>query len=417
MWKPTVALNVFVLVLLLVAQPARAAVVEVDVTIKSVDAKAREITVVYETKAGQKTIDLDLSRKAEITVNGSSDTLDSLKPGQKAKIAYERELQIVTKIDATGSGTAPGREVYRLTLNLSEFGDGKFRIEKTSQPPADDLQGTPFKLSRWPHTKATKGKDGMFRLVHDFSDADDLDVLTYQKHNVAVEKDCGVAVFTPGPIPKDNSRRGAWFCYNKKVRLPMTLVCDVVKFGGGRFGFHVDHNNLGRCHCLIMSGEPSLDSPFDVQVSWIDVGEGGKETATTLFQVKNVTLEDPFEKRFRLPLPNVKVTAAATPSVIQGDGNGPTTVSRLEVRGLIAPMFGIGLDEKAGVVFAKTVFPNGLAAKAGFQIGDVILAINGKKPQTRNEAVDMFSRLPIGEEVTFTIQRADKTEELRIVAE
>jgi hypothetical protein len=407
----------FALAGLLLSQQAEAAVVEVDVTIKSVDAKARGITVTYETKTGQKSIDLDVSRKATITINGSDATLDALRPGQKAKVAFEKELQVVTKIDATGNGAAPGREVYRITLQLSEFGDGKFRIEKTSQAPADDFEGTPFKFSRWPKTKATKGKDGLFRLVHDFSDADDLDVLALQKHNATLEKDSGVAVFTPGPIPKDSNRRGAWFNYNKKIHLPMTVVCDVVKFGGGRFGFHVTHNNLGMLNCLIMSGEQSLDSPFDVQVAWTEAGEGGKQTATTLFQVKGVTLEDPFEKRFRLPLPNAKVTVAAALDVIQGDGNGPTTVARLEVRGQVAPILGIDWDEKAGVVFAKTVFPNGLAAKAGFQIGDVILAINGKKPQTRIEAVDMFSRLPISEEAIFTVQRADKTQELRVVAE
>ena len=33
------------------------------------------------------------------------------------------------------------------------------------------------------------------------------------------------------------------------------------------------------------------------------------------------------------------------------------------------------------------------------------------------EAVDLLSRLPIGEEVVFTIQRGEKTQELRVVAE
>jgi hypothetical protein len=87
---------------------------------------------------------------------------------------------VVTKIDATGEGTAPGKEVYRLTLQLSEYGDGKFRIEKTSNPPPDNFEGTPFALSRWPHTKAKKGKDGVIQLIHDFSDADDLQALLSQ---------------------------------------------------------------------------------------------------------------------------------------------------------------------------------------------------------------------------------------------
>ena len=74
-------------------------------------------------------------------------------------------------------------------------------------------------------------------------------------------------------------------------------------------------------------------------------------------------------------------------------------------------------DEKSGTVFAKNVSPNGLGKKAGFQVGDVILAINGSKPKTMLEAVDMLSRLPIGDEAVFTVQRADKMLELRVVAE
>jgi S1-C subfamily serine protease len=69
------------------------------------------------------------------------------------------------------------------------------------------------------------------------------------------------------------------------------------------------------------------------------------------------------------------------------------------------------------MIFARNIVPHSLAEKAGLQSGDVISAINGKRPQTRTEAVDMLSRLPIGEEAVFTIQRADKTQELRVVAE
>ena len=58
----------------------------------------------YEVKGEQKSIDLDVSRKAEITVDGKEETLDALKPGQKAKVSFEKDLQVVTKIVATGGG-------------------------------------------------------------------------------------------------------------------------------------------------------------------------------------------------------------------------------------------------------------------------------------------------------------------------
>jgi hypothetical protein len=105
----------------LVSLPVHAAVVTVDVTTKAVNPQARGITVVYRTELGEKTIELDVSRKAEITVNGKEGTLDSLGPGLKAKVSYDRELAIVTKIAATG--TASERKSPEL-VEASELSPG-----------------------------------------------------------------------------------------------------------------------------------------------------------------------------------------------------------------------------------------------------------------------------------------------------
>ena len=77
--KTSVILASFVIGSLFLFSSTQAAIVEVDVTIKSVNVKARGITATYETKLGQKSIDLDVSRKAEITVNGKSGTLESVR--------------------------------------------------------------------------------------------------------------------------------------------------------------------------------------------------------------------------------------------------------------------------------------------------------------------------------------------------
>ena len=417
--KTSVILASFVIGSLFLFSSTQAAVVEVDVTIKSVNVKARGITATYETKLGQKSIDLDVSRKAEITVNGKSGTLESVRPGQKAKVSFEKELQIVTKIIATGEGTAPGREVYRLTLQLSEYGDGKFRIEKTSDAPKDDFEGTPFKLSNWPHTKATKGKDGLFRLVHDFSDADDLDVLASQHINLTIDKDSGTLAFTPKPRPNSDQQEGAFLLYGKRVRLPLTLACDIVQNKPGTFVIQVSDppRKFGALECCIRSEEKDADSPSKLSVSWNEPTADGKKNTTDLFNRNDAKIDQPIERTFRLPLPNAKIDQVFALLLVKGFGRGVTEVSRLEIRGRLSPMFGLGMGEKQGMVFAHSVFPKGLAEKAGLRVGDMISKINGKKPQTMQEAVDLLSRVPIGDEVVFTIQRADKTEELRVVAE
>lgn len=76
--------------------------VKVEVTIEAVKPESRGITVSYSAGAEKKTSTLDVSRKAEITLNGNAVQLDAVRPGQKATVEFQRELAIVTKITATG---------------------------------------------------------------------------------------------------------------------------------------------------------------------------------------------------------------------------------------------------------------------------------------------------------------------------
>ena len=78
------------------------------------------------------------------------------------------------------------------------------------------------------------------------------------------------------------------------------------------------------------------------------------------------------------------------------------------MQGRVALIFGLALTGKQGVIVAQSVAPNSLAEKAGFQPGDVLTAINGKRFQSAVEAVDTLSRLPVGEEAKFSILRAKK---------
>ncbi len=93
--------------LLLSGATAQAEVITIEGTIKSVDAKNRTITV--ETSDGDKT--LDVSSKAKISVEGKDAKLDALKPGQKVKLSYHDELEIVLKIEVSPSNPTDGEEI------------------------------------------------------------------------------------------------------------------------------------------------------------------------------------------------------------------------------------------------------------------------------------------------------------------
>jgi hypothetical protein len=79
----------------LATDSVQAAVITIDGTVKSVDAEKRTITV----KTKTKTLKLDVSRKAKISVKSETAKLDSLKVGQKVKISYHDGLEIVLKIE------------------------------------------------------------------------------------------------------------------------------------------------------------------------------------------------------------------------------------------------------------------------------------------------------------------------------
>ena len=83
---------------LFLASSTFAAVVTVEVTIKIIDPQTRGITVIYETDLGEATIELDVSRNAKITVNAEEGTLT----GRRAKVWYDKDLAVVTKIETTG---------------------------------------------------------------------------------------------------------------------------------------------------------------------------------------------------------------------------------------------------------------------------------------------------------------------------
>lgn len=94
--------SVAVLACMLTAHAFAADVASVQCTIKSIDPTTRSVTVAYMVGTAEKSITLDVSRKAEITLNGEMSDLESLASGLTATVEYNQELEIVTKLAAVG---------------------------------------------------------------------------------------------------------------------------------------------------------------------------------------------------------------------------------------------------------------------------------------------------------------------------
>ncbi len=81
------------------------------------------------------------------------------------------------------------------------------------------------------------------------------------------------------------------------------------------------------------------------------------------------------------------------------------------------PMLGVQLeeatDEKGGALIAG-IMGNSPAAKSGLKIGDRVLAIDGKEIATRDELMEIVKGRKAGDELTMTIEREGKPEEIAV---
>ena len=383
--------------------------VEVDVTIKAVDAKARGITVTYETKLGQKSIDLDVSRKAEITVNGESGTLESVKPGQKAKVTYEKELQIVTKIVATGQGTPPGREVWQLRLTVSEFGDCTMKVERTTMPPSvpANSYGESIKLALLPNAQAQKASDGSIRITHSFDHPDELSKIFDVTRQAELTRELGAVTFMPHKDQPAAARYWSRFEFPAVVcfsELPTEQRCGILL-----------HMFVGPTGFVGVNFGRGTDDKTFTEVFWWDMNNGKPKQRTQILQSMPFDIAEGVERKFRLPLPNVRIQETGSLQLVGwGDEGTKASVVHLMVQGCLHPSLGCDFAERMGLVFVQSIVPGGFAEKAGVKVGDVVLAINGDKPQSVSDAMRLYGKVPIGDDISITIRRGDKESELKI---
>ncbi len=74
-------------------------------TVRKVDVAESSITLSTTVGGKEQERTFDVLKKAKVAVNGSAGLLADVQPGQNVKLAYDTELEVVTRIEATGEGT------------------------------------------------------------------------------------------------------------------------------------------------------------------------------------------------------------------------------------------------------------------------------------------------------------------------
>lgn len=85
---------------------ALAAERRIEGVVRSIDNDGSSITVTTKVGAKEQTETLDVLKKAKISVNGQAAALSTVRKGQKVVILFNSDLEVATKIDATGEGVA-----------------------------------------------------------------------------------------------------------------------------------------------------------------------------------------------------------------------------------------------------------------------------------------------------------------------
>lgn len=393
---------------LLTTSLAQAEVITIDVTVKAIDSKERIITVATKSKE----IKLEVGKKAKILVGGKEAMLDSLKAGQKASVSYESQLEIVTQIETEGGDTptsepksteaaALKKTGYRVVWSISESGESTLTINR----PLEERQPTNASMARH--------DDGTVEFQHDLTAEAVVErVLAHGSENVEFDNKLNALVMTP------KAGKVATFAYSAAARLPVTLEFEFDRSTqkSGSTLVVTLKNPASNVDFVVLNLVVTDKTKNSVQVSgsWVGRRDGqGRPVFEPFLKAKAVDLDNPQELTFKIPLKDGEQRNALT----FGVSGEPVALNQLVVRGRLSPTFGVAFDEKNGDVFAKEVFPIGLGSTIGIKPGDSLISINGKRPKTLKEAIDLLGKISFGEESEIVVKRIGKPVKVGFTAE
>ncbi len=357
------------LALVLVAAVAHAEVLELEGTVKAVDATARTLSVERKTPKGTKTLDLEVNKRAG--------DLSSVKVGDRLTFSYDPDLELVTKIgDGKAHGGSSGKNRVRFSISISETGKVSVGLSQPTNVEGDDSKASGIVRKRQ--------QDGSWIQSFRFDKPRAMEEFTFAR-NVSV--DDGFLVMKPGKSDKGDYLSSG--CAPKgRVRVPLRIDVDVesmqgnallrMELSGGGVAYNANH-------LFFLYNRDDLSKEVVVEAS---TGQG--PDAEQRLKKETVSLSEAWEKSFRLPIPNAKNNDVYA-LLIGAFNQCEVQVKQITITGQPIPVFGLGLDAQGPTIFVKMIVPDSLAKEAGIQEGDVIVSINGREPKTMADALERIT--------------------------
>jgi serine protease Do len=148
------------------------------------------------------------------------------------------------------------------------------------------------------------------------------------------------------------------------------------------------------------SGGPLLDVDGKVIGINVAMAQGAQNIGFAIPSNQIIKIIEQVKNSGKISTPFLGVRSIALNEKIQKENNLPYTYGALVARG-----------EK---VTDFAVMPGSPADKAGIQENDIILEINGKKIDNKNQISDAISDLNVGQEISMKIWHKGETKEIRV---
>ena len=377
---------------------AVAEIVTIDVVIKSVDTESRSITVTKNSGAKSKDLQLEVGKKAKVSVNGNPVTLEDIKSGVKASVAYESDLEVVTKIVIVTYGKPPMTDESETIENRKPGCKVIWKIEKDGNSTITISRSSVRTDSE--KNSVVKHDDGTVEFNHVFSSKEDVDKAFRDKPDT----------FSFDPMRKGlvvKPAIGKLGSYAKIFRYPVLIefVIESSQFDkNSTLAISGNNNRIGVGVLLNISSQDSFKSNAIVsgtEVKFLN----GKSVTKPIFEKQTIDLSESKEIPCEAPHMNDDEVISFTLGL---RGETPFVIRDLSFRGQVIPAFGIKLGEKNSLVTADSVMRNGLGESIGMKQGDVIISINGNKPTTIKDAMSDLSKVQYGMESEIVVKRGGK---------
>lgn len=385
---------------------AQAEVIDLEGTVKAVDAESRIISIERKTPKGTKTLELEVTKKGG--------DLGGVKAGDSIPFSYDPDLEVVTKFSGGDGKSEKASDTGRIVRVRYHFAaDGSCKLETVRlNSKAEPIVGG--------CRKEDKG-NGVWQITETFEDEDSLARFSgpiSELTNVSYSAEQKALTLSP----KAGGKPTAVLLYPMRCRLPLSIEVDIrTAEKHGHFQINPNAVMPPNIHPFANVFTHDGGSKLDLSCSWVVSRDAkkGEPTIEEVFGERGVSTSQPFSKEARSPV-------GVDPEMIYfvrlgAFGAGPDSstvyISRLSVTARFAPTLGVALKQDGDRVLAASVNNGSPAERSGIKAGDYVLSIDGKSPSTMQRAVSLLSMTNYGESWNLEVERDGQKKTFTIKAE